>query len=118
MDQDVRGYVVEKVKGLMAAPSCCAEAKAVCQDWLDALGTDREAGQTKKLIEELEADLMPIDGLLAFAGSEAGVKVFGAEMAKNVQAHAQELKASGAAYCDCDACAAAAAILEKKEALL
>lgn len=35
-----------------------------------------------------------------------------AEMAKNVAAHAQELKDAGAKYCDC------AAILEKKEELL
>ena len=42
----------------------------------------------------------------------------GAEMAKNVAAHARELKASGAPYCDCAACAAAAAILEAEGGLL
>ena len=31
---------------------------------------------TKKLIAEVEADIMPVDGLIAFAGSEAGVKDF------------------------------------------
>ena len=35
---------------------------------------------------------MPVDGLIAFAGSEAGVKVFGEEMAKNVLAHAMPKK--------------------------
>lgn len=118
MKQDVREYVAGQVRALMEAPSCCAEAKAVAQNWLDALGTDREAEQTKRLIAEVEADIMPIDGLLAFAGSEAGAQVFGAEMAKNVAAHAQELKDAGAKYCDCAACAACAAILEKKEELL
>lgn len=118
MKQDVREYVAGQVRALMEAPSCCAEAKAVAQNWLDALGTDREAEQTKRLIAEVEADIMPIDGLLAFAGSEAGAQVFGAEMAKNVAAHAQELKDAGAKYCDCAACAACAAILEKKGELL
>ena len=54
---------------------------------------------------------MPIDGLIAFAGSEAGVGVFGAELAKNILAHAKEIKAAGAAYCDCPACAACKACL-------
>lgn len=58
---------------------------------------------------------MPIDGLIAFAGSETGAQVFGEETAKNVFAHGQKLKASGAKYCDCAACEA---ILEKKGEIL
>lgn len=61
---------------------------------------------------------MPIDGLIAFAGSETGAQVFGEETAKNVLAHGQKLKASGAKYCDCAACAACEAILEKKGEIL
>ena len=49
---------------------------------------------------------MPLDGLNAFAGSETGAQVFGAEKSKGVLAHAQEIKAAGAKYCDCPACAA------------
>ena len=83
-----------------------------------AAGTDQEAEQTKNLIAELEMDIMPLDGLIAFAGSEAGAKVFGPEKAKEVEAHGQELKEAGKKYCDCPACAAAEAILEKKEQML
>ena len=61
---------------------------------------------------------MPVDGLIAFAGSEAGAKVFGAEKAKQIEAHGKEIKAAGAKYCDCPACAAAEAILEKKDQML
>lgn len=61
---------------------------------------------------------MPVDGLIAFADSEAGARVFGAEMAKNVAVHGREIKAAGAKYCDCPACNAVAAILEKKDELL
>ena len=118
MDQKVKAYVMEKVKELMAAPSCCAEAKAACQNWLDADGTAQEAEMAKAMIAELEADIMPIDGLIAFAGSEMGAQVFGAEQAKGVLAHAEEIKAAGAKYCDCPACTAVAAILDKKEELL
>lgn len=74
--------------------------------------------KTKKYIAELEADIMPIDGLIAFANSEMGFKVFGEEMAKNVLAHAQDIKAKGAKYCDCPACKAVADILAKKEQML
>ena len=118
MSQNVKDYVAGKVKELISAHSCCAEAKAAGQAWLDAVGTDKEAEETKKLIARLEIDIMPVDGLIAFADSEAGARVFGAEMAKNVAAHGREIKAAGAKYCDCPACNAVAAILEKKDELL
>ena len=76
-----------------------------------------EEAATKKLLAEVEADIMPVDGLIAFAGSEAGVKVFGEEMAKNVLAHAEEIKKNGAKFCDCPACTACAAIIAKKAEL-
>lgn len=118
MNQNAKEYVTEKVKDLMNAFSCCAEAKEAGQNWLDAVGTDKEAEQTKNLIAELEADIMPVDTLIAFADSEGGAKVFGTEKAKEVAAHGREIKAAGAVYCDCPACAASAAILSKKEELL
>ena len=82
MDQKVLDYVVEKTHELMNAPSCSKEAKQAAQNWLDVIGTDNQLAETKKYIAELEADIMPIDGLIAFANSEMGVKVFGEEMAK------------------------------------
>ena len=115
MDQNVRTYVEQKVKEMISAHSCCAEAKAAGQSWLDALGTEREDEQTRALIAELEQDIVTVDGLIAFAGSEAGAKVFGEEMAGKVKAHGEELKEAGAKYCDCPACAAVAATLEQKE---
>ena len=118
MNQNVKDYVTEKVKDLMNAPSCCAEANAAALNWLDAVGTDQEAAKTRELIAEVEMDIMPIDGLIAFADSDAGAQVFGAETAKKVAAHAKEIKAAGGKYCDCPACAACAAILEKKDELL
>lgn len=70
------GYVIEKTHELMNAASCNSEAKAAAQSWLDAVGTEHEAAETKKYIAELEADIMPIDNLIAFAGSEAGAGIF------------------------------------------
>ena len=118
MDKNVLDYIVGKTNDLMGAPSCSGEAKAAAQAWLDAVGTDREAEGTRKYVEELEADIMPIDGLIGFAESEHGAQVFGADKAKAVAAHAREIKAAGAKYVDCPACAAAEAILDKKDILL
>lgn len=118
MDQKVRDEVAALTRSLMEAASCCSEAKAAAQRWLDALGTDAERAETQAYIEELEADIMPIEGLIAFAQSEKGAAVFGADAAANIAAHAREIQAAGARYCDCPACAAVEAILAHKEALL
>ena len=86
------------------------------QEKMDAVKT-----QVQKLVEivaELEADIMPIDGLISFAGSDMGAKVFGADGAKNILAHAKERKAAGAKYCDCPACAACEALLDQKDKIL
>lgn len=119
MTQEVRDFVIEKTKDLMAAHSCSAEAKAAAQAWLDAAGTEKEAEETARYIEELEADIMPVDNLIAFAESEMGAKVFGGEeAAKGVAEHGRQIKAAGAKYCDCPACAAVEAILAKKDRIL
>lgn len=118
MNKEVLNYVVEKTQELMNSATCSSETKAAAQAWLDAVETENEAAETKKFIGELEADIMPIDQLIGFAGSEAGVQYFGADTAKGIGDHAREIKAAGAKYCDCPACVAVAAILDKKEELL
>ena len=67
MDKEVLSFVVEKTHELMNAASCSKEAKASAQTWLDAVGTENEAAATKTYIAELEADIMPVDGLIGFA---------------------------------------------------
>lgn len=118
MDKEVLSYAVEKTHELMNAASCSSEAKAAAQAWLAAVGTEGEAAETKKYLNELEADIIPIDSLISFVGSEQGAQHFGADTAKNIVAHAKEIKAAGAKFCDCPACAAASDILKKKESLL
>lgn len=82
-------------------------------------GNGQAGRRDKEFIAEMEEDIIPIDGLIAFAESDAGAKVFGgAEKAKGVAEHGREIKAAGAKYCDCPACAAVEAILSKKEELL
>lgn len=118
MNKEVLDFVVEKTHELMNASSCSSEAKAAAKAWLDAVGTEKEAEETKRYLDELEADIIPIDGLISFAESDHGSQVFGADMAKDIAAHAREIKSAGAQYCDCPACTAVAAILDKKDALV
>lgn len=106
-----------KTHELIDSPTCSPETREAANAWLNAVETENEAEETKKYIAELEEDIMPIDTLIGFAESEAGAQVFGTDKAKDVAAHAKEIKSNGAKYCDCPACAAVAAILEKKDQL-
>lgn len=118
MDKEVLNYVIEKTHALINAPTCSNEAKIVAQTWLDAIGTKTEATETQKYIDELEADIMPIDNLISFATSDAGIQLFGLDTAKNIVIHGKELKSAGVKYCDCPACVVAEEILAKKASLL
>ena len=72
MTEEIRNTLTEEVKKLIAAPSACPEAKAACERWLAAAGTADEEAATAILKKEVNADIMPIDGLIGFAGSDAG----------------------------------------------
>lgn len=109
MTEEIRNTLTEEVKKLIAAPSACQEAKAACEKWLAAAGTADEEAALK---EEAEADIMPIDGLIGFAGSDAGKALFGQETADAILAHAKDIKEKGARFCDCLACSACAEILD------
>lgn len=110
--------IKELTQDLLQAPSAYKEVKEAAQNYLDAAGTEKEADAATAYVKELEADIMPIDGLISFAGSDMGAQVFGADGAKKILAHAEEIKAAGAKYCDCPACAACEALLNKKSEIL
>lgn len=112
MDKAVKDFMIEKTHELMEALTCNIETKEAARRWLDALGTESEENATQNYIKDLEGDIMPIDMLIAFSDSPDGAQVFGAEKAKEVAAHAREIEAGGAKYCDCPACAAAEEILK------
>lgn len=117
MDAKVRDEMIEKSRELILAATCSAEAKAAAKRWIKAAGTAEEPQETERYIRELEADIMPIGNLIAFAQSEKGKAYFGPD-AEGIAAHAQAIQAAGGRYCDCPACTAVAAILEKKDQML
>ena len=119
MKENVKDFMVSKVNELVDAGSCCGELKALGKAFLEAVGTEKEEEALKALLAEIEEDIMPIEGLISFANSDAGAQVFGgADKAKEVAAHGEAVKAAGGKYCDCPACAACEAILERKSELI
>ena len=113
-----RDFIVEKVKEVLAAPSCCPELKEAAQKYLDALDTAEEKAAGEFLIAELEEDVQDIDNTLEFFCSDAGKAFFGEETAACMAETAKKIKAADGKTCFCPACTAGQAILDKKEALL
>lgn len=118
MTKKTVNYLIKKAKDLIAAPSVCPEAKAEGEKFLASVGTPAEADAAKALLKEMEEDITPIDGLIAFAGSDFAKEEMGEAQAAGLFAHAKDIKAKGAVYCDCPACVAAYAIIEKKDEIL
>lgn len=101
----------DKIRKMIEAPSCCAELKEAGQKFLDALGTTSEPAAKAALIQEIEEDIVPIDGLISFLESPRGAEIFGAGLADFLK-RAKDAKAAGEKYCICDACQNAAAVLK------
>ena len=59
-----KAEIIEKVKEVIAAPSCCPEAKAACQAYLDAVGTEGEKTAEKAMIAELKEDVTELVNLM------------------------------------------------------
>ena len=72
----------------------------------------KEDQSSTPYIDALKNGVATIDELLAFAGSDHAKKILGEEGAKGLLAHAKDIQAKGAKYCDCPACTAALAILD------
>ena len=113
----IRNALAEDTKKLIAIEWALPELKEAAQKWLDTM-EDGEANQAaaKAYIAALEQSICTVDEVVAFTSSPEAKNTFG-DKAAEMAAHAQELKASGAKYCDCDACKLVAAILEKKDYL-
>ena len=113
-----KNELVETVKSMIAAPSCCADLKAAGQKWLDSVGSADEKAAAEALLQELREDVCTIDQVIPFFESERAVQYFGAEQAKAMAARAHELKAAGHKWCFCEACDAGSRLLENADALL
>ena len=112
----VRGRLAELTEKLIAS-NANAALKEAAQKWLDTMN-DRAANDqpSKDYIAALEQGVATIDELTAFVNSDKAKEIFGDKLG-DMQAHAAELEASGAKYCDCEACKLALEILKDKDYL-
>ena len=112
----VRGHLAELTEKLIAS-NANAALKEAAQKWLDTMD-DRAANDqpAKDYIAALEYGVATIDELCDFVNSDKAKEIMGDKVAE-AQAHAAELKASGAKYCDCEACKLALEILKDKDYL-
>ena len=111
MDQTL---IAKTVAEMIAAPSCCPELRAAGQKYLDAVGTIAENPALIALRREISEDICTLDQTIPFFESADAVEIFGEKRAKEMAEHARALKAGGAKWCDCPACAAGLKILEGK----
>ena len=112
-----KNELLEIVKAMIAAPSCCEELQAAGKNWLNAIGTPGEKAAAEALLAEIKDDVAPIAHTVEFFESPLAVQIFGAEKAKIMAAHAREIQSKGAKWCDCPACAAGVKILENASVL-
>ncbi len=98
-----RNRLADLTRQLIAVEWARPELKEAAQKWLDTM-EDGAANKTASAayIKALESSIATVDEL-------AAVDQF--------KAHAEELKAKGEKFCDCDACKLVAAILKDKEYL-
>ena len=117
MDTNLQEFIIEKTREMVSVDYCRTEARKAAEAWLASIGTDSEPQAIKNYLAELEEAVMPIDELIEFCKGEYAFFIFGNNQQEEI-AHAYKLKADGAEYCDCPACKAALAILEKKREIL
>lgn len=106
-----KNKLVEKVKELVAAPSCYAELKDVANAWLDSVGKESENEKLEALVKGAEACKSPIDACIGFLKSDIGKQIYG-DKVNAVLKDAEDKKASGEDTCICQACQACKEILK------
>jgi hypothetical protein len=113
MEKELLDYTAMKVEELLAAPSSSKVTLDAAKAWKEsvAAGADVDAATTE-LLDAIDRHHTTIDELIAFTEGRAK-DLLGEEVAAGMHAHALEIQAQGAKYCDCAACTAAHALLAK-----
>ena len=110
--------MVDAVKEMVQAPSCCAELKTAGKEWLEAVGTEEQGEKAVALLAEAKADICTIDQVYDLFVSDTGKKMFGEDKARELAEHAKEVKAAGKEYCDCGACTGAKFVIDHESEML
>lgn len=110
--------LLQKVRAVIAAPSCYSGLKEAAEAYLAAVDQAGEKDAARKLLAELEADVCSIDDVIPFFASNEAKKLFGEEQATAMLAQAHKVKDNGGNTCFCPACTAGKAILDNRDVLL
>ena len=102
---------IDKVKSLLEG-HCYGPLKEAAEEWLEKAGTEAEKVAEEKLKPMLKEGVATVNEMIDLFGSEEGREKFGADLADKIKGHAEDLKAQGKKFCDCDACKKAMDILE------
>ncbi len=118
MTSELQAFIQEQADILIDASSACPEAVAAANSVKAALGTEKEKDAVAAFIAEMKADISPIEGTIEFAKSHEAKEIMGVEGARNLLNALIEEQENGGKYCTCDACRAAAAVIEREAELL
>ena len=106
-----KGLLIQKVKELIAAPSCYPELKEIAGEWLDHIGQPDESEKLSALVGNAEACKTGIDRCIEFLKSDMGKQIYG-DKVEAVLKDAEDRKAHGEDTCVCAACQACKEILK------
>ena len=103
--------ITAKLNQMMSAEYCCEELKQAGKQWIHACHTNELPQVTERLIQELQESILPIDDLIRYCKAQREDWFSSAAEASELLAHAEELRARGEQYCDCEACKTAQELL-------
>ena len=63
MTQELKYQIIDKIREMISAPSCCQELKTKADEYLVAVGTTREDKKFRELVDEIKADILPVDAM-------------------------------------------------------
>lgn len=116
MEKELFDYVAERAEILSTADTSTQVTKDAAASWLAATAADASDAAVEKattaLLDTLEGRPTSIDGVIAFAEGPAA-QLIGEQAAAQMLAAQQARKATGAKWCNCEACSAATEILAK-----
>lgn len=78
----------------------------------DKIGDKTEKLAEIELVKQLKEGINSVGDLIETFGAKDAADKFGEEFAEKVKTHAEELKAKGEEFCDCEACRKARSILK------
>lgn len=109
--------IIERVQKIANAPSTYDALRAIANEWLSNVGTDKERALSKQLLGELQQDVQSLDDTLSFFNTPEAANIFGDGLAA-FKKLGEEAKAKGEKICFCEACRNGQALLDAREDML